>query len=61
MGAVIDLITESRIDQAWDDYIAYAQQLSEDHSKLCDRVFHQEFARRYERWRRMFLTLDCGR
>jgi len=33
--------------------------LSEDGSKLLDRDFHEEFARRYERWRKLFLMGDA--
>lgn len=57
---VIHLVSERSVDQAWDDYTDYAKLLSEDHSKLTDRGFHEEFARRYERWRRLFMMQEAG-
>lgn len=58
MGAVVNLVSKSSIDEAWNDYTAYARMLSEDHAKLLDRSFHEEFTRRYERWRKLFLMRE---
>jgi predicted component of type VI protein secretion system len=58
---VIELVSEATVDQAWSDYTAYARQLSEDHTKLTDRAFHEEFTRRYERWRKLFMMQEAGR
>lgn len=60
MGAVIDLVSETRVDEAWDAYVEFAHALSADPSKLTDRSFHEEFARRYENWRRLFLRQEGG-
>jgi hypothetical protein len=58
MGAVIDLVSNSRVDSAWNDYVAMAKVLSEDGSKLTDRHFHEEFTRKYDRWRKLFLMQE---
>lgn len=58
---VIELVGKQSVDQAWIDYTDMAKQLSQDHSKLIDRAFHEEFARRYDRWRRLFLMQDGER
>jgi predicted component of type VI protein secretion system len=60
MGAVVNLISEQRVDKAWDDYTDYAKLLSENHSKLLDRGFHEEFTRRYDRWRKLFMMQEAG-
>lgn len=56
MGAVIDMFGD--VDQAWERYTEYARALSNDPAKLTDRAFHEEFARRYERWRVLFLRSE---
>lgn len=56
MGEVIDIF--GSVDQAWSDYTEFARALLSDPTKLLDRAFHEEFARRYERWRRLFLRSD---
>lgn len=53
--SVIELNSPKRIDEAWDAYTEFAKMLSSDPHKLMDREFHQEFARRYERWRVLYL------
>lgn len=58
---IIELASEASVDQAWSDYTAYARLLSEDHTKLTDRTFHEEFTRRYERWRKLFMMQEAGR
>jgi hypothetical protein len=58
---VIDLVSEATVDQAWLDYTDMAKMLSEDHTKLTDRTFHEEFTRRYERWRKLFMMQEVGR
>lgn len=55
---VIELGGKQSVDQAWVDYTDYAKMLSEDHSKLLDRSFHEEFTRRYDRWRKLFLMQE---
>lgn len=57
---VLELVNEQTVDQAWTDYTDMAKLLSEDHSKLTDRAFHEEFTRRYERWRKLFLMQERG-
>jgi hypothetical protein len=57
MGEVIDIF--GNVDQAWGDYTEFAHVLASDPSKLLDRAFHEEFARRYERWRKLFLRTDA--
>lgn len=58
---LIELGGKQSVDQAWSDYTDYAKLLSEDHSKLTDRAFHEEFTRRYDRWRKLFLIQDGER
>jgi hypothetical protein len=58
---VIELVSEATVDQAWNDYTDMAKLLSEDHTKLTDRTFHEEFTRRYERWRKLFMMQEGGR
>jgi hypothetical protein len=55
---VIELAGQQSVDQAWTDYTDMAKLLSEDHSKLLDRAFHEDFVRRYDRWRKLFLMQD---
>lgn len=58
---VIELMSAATVDSAWVDYVQYAKLLSEDGSKLTDRAFHEEFTRRYDRWRKLFLMQDSER
>jgi hypothetical protein len=55
---VIHLTSEATVDSAWNDYVAMARLLSEDGSKLTDRHFHEEFTRKYDRWRKLFLMQE---
>ena len=61
MGAVIDLASPATVDRAWSAYTELARELSNNPSKLTDRAFHEEFARRYERWRRLFIASEGRR
>lgn len=61
MGQVIDLLSRSSVDDAWERYTEFARALSDDPSKLTDRAFHEEFARRYDRWRKLFLASEGRR
>jgi hypothetical protein len=59
MGSVVDFLSKSRVDDAWNDYTEYARMLSDDGTRLTDRAFHEEFTRRYDRWRKLFLMQDA--
>ena len=61
MGAVIDLASPATVDRAWSAYTELARELSNNPAKLTDRSFHEEFARRYDRWRRLFLKSERAR
>lgn len=58
---VIQLASVNQVDDAWNQYIEFARVLMEDHTKLCDRTFQEEFARRFERWRKLFTMQDAER
>lgn len=58
---IFALASESQVDEAWDRYVEFARMLSDDHSKLTDRAFHEEFTRRYDRWRKLFMMSEPPR
>jgi hypothetical protein len=59
MDAVVEFISDQRVNDAGNDYTEYARMLSEDGTRLTDRAFHEEFTRRYDRWRKLFLMQDA--
>jgi hypothetical protein len=46
MGAVVDFISDQRVDDAWNDYTEYARMLSEDGTRLTDRGCWQSWKTR---------------
>ncbi|MDB5584289.1 MAG: hypothetical protein JWR80_9465 [Bradyrhizobium sp.] len=55
---IIDLVSEQRVDQAWESYAEFARRLSDDHTLISDRGFNEEMARRHERWRKLFMMQE---
>lgn len=60
-GNIIELASELGVDAAWDSYVEMARDLVDDPRLLTDREFNQEFTRRHERWRKLFLMQEAPR
>jgi hypothetical protein len=57
---VIELASESRVDDAWEAYAAKARQIADDPALLSDRAFNEDLAKLHEKWKRLFLMQEAG-
>lgn len=56
---VIPIVSDDALDRAWAEYADYAREVVDDPRLLVDRKFFQEFTRRPNRWRRLFLVSEA--
>lgn len=59
MGAVVPLVRQSDVDEAWEVYCVLARQLAVTPHLIADRSYNEALARAHERWRRLFLAWDA--
>lgn len=55
---VIRLVTRERVEKAWAEFVEYAREIVDDPRLLTDRRFYQEFTRRHERWKKLFMAME---
>lgn len=55
---VVQMVSESAVDEAWEQYAVLARQLRDNPDLLSDRAFNERLARAHEKWRRLFLIRD---
>lgn len=57
-AAVIDLVSQERVDAAWDALRIHSARLVDDPKLLLDRAFMEEQTRLESRFKRLLLALD---
>ena len=60
-GTIIELASPEAVDRAWEAFAELARDIVDDPRLLTDRAFYQEYLRRQERFRKLFLVQEAGR
>lgn len=59
MGAVHKIASAEAVDRAWEAYAAIARRIVDEPALLVCRPTQEEYARAYERWRRLYM-MGCS-